>query len=110
MDSYDCKCQKKNVLEGFSQDQKDKAKKTKYNDYFLDDGYGGNISFRDTPCSLDCCGDQFPPLFMLADGTYKNKKNSKSQLSCNNANQNSGCLCMNEKQLEFIQMRGNNIK
>ena len=64
-------------------------------------------------CSKSCCSAQYPPPFPLDDDVVvaQMKKDGKfvpTSYSCNNAWQDSGCVCMTPKQHDFLASRGNN--
>ena len=64
-------------------------------------------------CSKSCCSAQYPPPFPLDDDVVVSqmKKDGKfvpTSYKCNNAWQDSGCVCMTPKQHEFLASRGNN--
>jgi len=64
-------------------------------------------------CSKSCCSAQYPPPFPLDDDVVveQMKKDGKfvpSSYKCNNAWQDSGCVCMTPKQHDFLASRGNN--
>lgn len=62
-------------------------------------------------CSKQCCSPQWPtsadkPMDPFIASIKKDLV--PTQYTCNNAFQNSGCLCMTKKQGDFINHRGNN--
>lgn len=61
-------------------------------------------------CSPSCCSDQWPVPFKTSDDTLCGNKNEfvKNNYYCNNGWQNSGCLCMTQKQSDFLKTRGSN--
>jgi len=77
----------------------------------LDDGYNGSMGLNYNMCSKSCCGPQYPPPFNLEEDEMVNKFKDKfvpNNYSCNNAWNNTGCVCMTEKQRDYIQSRGGN--
>lgn len=81
------------------------------NYYLLDDGANGMMSVRNNLCSQSCCSDQYPTSFKLRrdENVYANKGNFvPSSYVCNNAYQDSGCLCMTKEQSNFLATRGGN--
>ena len=79
--------------------------------YFLDDGADGKMSIQHNLCSRSCCSEQYPTPFKLKyDGNVCNNKSKyvPSQIMCNNAYQDSGCLCMTKDQANFLTNRGGN--
>ena len=62
-------------------------------------------------CSPSCCSDQWPVPFKLpVDKMLCDSKDKfvPSSYYCNNGWQDSGCLCMTQKQSDFLQTRGVN--
>jgi hypothetical protein len=84
------------------------------NTYFLDDGADGKMSIQHNMCSRSCCSDsQYPTPFKLkADSNICAMKKAgtlgTSNLFCNNAFQDSGCLCITKKQSQGIYNRMGN--
>ena len=77
----------------------------------LDDGYNGSGGLNYNMCSKSCCGAQYPPPFDLEEDAYIAKNKDKfvpNNYMCNNAWNNSGCVCMTKKQRDYIGSRGNN--
>jgi hypothetical protein len=76
----------------------------------LDDGEGGSLGLHYNLCSKSCCSDQYPtPFKMPHDLACDNKdKYVPNNYSCNNSWQDSGCVCMTERQANFISNRGSN--
>jgi hypothetical protein len=77
-----------------------------------DDVLGDN-KLSNSLCSKSCCSDQYPTPFKLKrdEMVCDNKKDFvPSNLFCNNAWQDSGCLCLTKKQSNFLVNRGNNIQ
>ena len=80
-------------------------------DMALDDGNYGNSGVQYNLCSKSCCTPQYPPPFMLPVDALVSQSKDKfvtSSYTCNNSWQNSGCLCLREKQAEFLNGRGKN--
>lgn len=62
-------------------------------------------------CSPSCCAPQYPPPFDVGvDPTMAGTDGKFVHTSylCNNAWQDSGCVCMTKKQGEFLSSRGGN--
>lgn len=81
------------------------------NSYLLDDGTGGKTGLMTNLCSKSCCSAQYPlPFDMKYErGVCENKSEFvPNNLTCNNAWQDSGCLCLTKKQAEFLYTRGGN--
>jgi hypothetical protein len=77
----------------------------------VDDGKQGDLGLNFNFCSKSCCTPQWaPPFTMPDDELVKNSKNKyvNTSYSCNNAWQDSGCLCMTKDQGNFIGSRGGN--
>jgi hypothetical protein len=77
----------------------------------LDDGNSGLMGLNYNMCSKSCCSKQYPTPFtqdvdVVAESNSDNF--TPSQYTCNNAWQNTGCVCMTKKQKEFLASRGNN--
>ena len=69
----------------------------------------GFMGLQNNMCSKSCCSAQYPPPFALEKDEFvcKNKdKFVENNYKCNNAWQDSGCLCMTEKQRDFLANRG----
>jgi len=89
---------------------------TSHNDKYgqsniLDDGDMGNAGLNYNMCSKSCCSPQYPPPFPLGKDDLVEKNKGKfvgSGYACNNAWQDSGCMCMTKKQSDFLASRGNN--
>ena len=89
----------------------EKLEKLPENYYFLDDGAEGKMSIQHNLCSKSCCSEQYPTPFKLKyDGNVCANKSKyvPSQIMCNNAHQDSGCLCMTQDQAKFLTNRGGN--
>ena len=78
--------------------------------YILDDGNKGKTGLHTNLCSKSCCSPQFPVPFPMKHDPRINKDNDfvPNNLMCNNAWQDSGCLCLTEKQSNFLYDRGGN--
>lgn len=77
----------------------------------LDDGDNGNMSLQYNLCSKSCCSSQYPPPFSITPDDYvllSNKDYVPSNMTCNNAWQDSGCLCLTKEQALFLNSRGSN--
>jgi len=77
----------------------------------LDDGYNGAGGLNYNVCSKSCCGPQYPPPFALEEDEFVAKNKDKyvpNNYMCNNAWNNSGCVCMTKDQREYISSRGHN--
>uniref|UniRef100_A0A6C0E926 Uncharacterized protein n=1 Tax=viral metagenome TaxID=1070528 RepID=A0A6C0E926_9ZZZZ len=69
------------------------------------------MGFTNNMCSKSCCSQQYPPAFELEhDAAVCSAKQDfvPNIYNCNNSWQNSGCMCMTEKQRDFLSSRGNN--
>lgn len=79
--------------------------------YILDDGGNGSNGLHYNMCSKACCSEQYPLPFKLPfeERVCLNKqKFVPSPYMCNNAWQDTGCVCMTKGQSDFIGGRGNN--
>lgn len=77
----------------------------------LDDGYNGAMGLNYNMCSKSCCGPQYPPPFATDSDVMVEKRKGEfvpNNYMCNNTWNDSGCVCMTEKQRDYIQSRGNN--
>jgi hypothetical protein len=77
----------------------------------LDDGMNGFMGLHYNMCSKSCCSQQYPPSFILEHDESVCESNDKfvgNTYKCNNAWQSSGCVCMSEKQRNFLANRGGN--
>ena len=77
----------------------------------LDDGYNGGMGLNYNMCSKSCCSQQYPPPFGLEKDVMVDKMKDKfvpNNYMCNNAWNNSGCVCMTAKQRDYIEGRGGN--
>jgi len=77
--------------------------------YLLDDNNEGKFSFP--ICSKACCSPQYPPPFEIPIDEWLAKNKDKyvpSQYTCNNAWEDTGCLCLPDKQREYLESRGAN--
>lgn len=81
------------------------------NQYLLDDGADGAAGLQFNQCSKSCCSEQYPlPFKMPVDSSVCGSKDEfvPNNYTCNNAWQDSGCVCMTKKQANFIGSRGGN--
>lgn len=81
------------------------------NHYLLDDGAGGSAGLQFNMCSKSCCSEQYPlPFKMPVDSAVCGSKDEfvPNNYTCNNAWQDSGCVCMTKDQANFIGSRGGN--
>jgi hypothetical protein len=81
------------------------------NQYLLDDGAGGAAGLQFNMCSKSCCKEQYPlPFKMPVDSAVCNSKDKfvPNNYTCNNAWQDSGCVCMTKEQADLIGDRGGN--
>lgn len=81
------------------------------NYYLLDDGESGTAGLHFNQCSKSCCSDQYPlPFKMPAETSVCNNKDAfvPNDYTCNNAWQDSGCVCMTKDQSNFLGSRGGN--
>jgi len=79
--------------------------------YLLDDGASGTMGLHTNLCSKSCCSEQYPLPFKMRHepSVCKNKNNFvPSNLMCNNAWQDVGCLCLTKDQASFLATRGGN--
>ena len=77
----------------------------------LDDGAGGNMGLHYNMCSPSCCSAQYPtPHKLPYDQKLCGSKDLvPSSYMCNNAWNNSGCLCLRgQDQGKFLYSRGGN--
>lgn len=78
----------------------------------LDDGGNGMFGLNYAMCSKSCCSPQYPPQgFNLDEDVVVDKMKGDfvpSQYMCNNAWQDSGCVCMDKKENNFLAARGGN--
>lgn len=77
----------------------------------LDDGANGNAGLHFNMCSKSCCSTQYPlPFEMPVDSMVcgSGEKFVPTSYSCNNGFQDSGCVCLTEKQALLLNNRGNN--
>lgn len=81
------------------------------NHYLLDDGAGGSAGLQFNKCSKSCCSEQYPLPFKMpveADVCADKSEFVPTNYMCNNAWQDSGCVCMTKEQANFIGSRGGN--
>jgi hypothetical protein len=79
--------------------------------YYLDDGAQGTAGLNFNLCSKSCCSQQWPTPFKLKYDplTCANKdKFTPSNYMCNNAWQDSGCVCLRKGQAKNLMDRGGN--
>ena len=77
----------------------------------LDDGDNGIMGLNYSMCSKSCCSVQYPPPFELDKDVVIDKLQGDfvpNSYQCNNAWQDSGCLCMTKNQQDFLSDRGGN--
>jgi len=71
----------------------------------------GDMPLTYNMCSKSCCTSQYPVPFNMPvdDLTCKDKEELiGTSYACNNAWQDSGCMCMTKKQGSFLYSRGGN--
>lgn len=81
------------------------------NYYLLDDGEGGAAGLQYNYCSKSCCSAQYPVPFKLKEDPEVCANKSEfvpTNYTCNNAWQDTGCVCLTKKQSEFLGSRGGN--
>lgn len=79
--------------------------------FLLDDGNGGKSGLHTNLCSKACCSSQYPLPFNLKfeQSVCENKNNFvPNNIMCNNAWQDSGCLCLTKEQANNLYSRGGN--
>jgi hypothetical protein len=79
--------------------------------YYLDDGAKGTAGLNFNLCSKSCCSQQWPTPFKLKYDplTCSQKKNlTPTNYMCNNAWQDSGCVCLRKNQATHLMDRGGN--
>jgi hypothetical protein len=77
----------------------------------LDDGNDGIYGLNYAMCSKSCCGPQYPPPFEVDKDVVVDKMKGDfvpNSYKCNNAWQDSGCVCMTKNQKDFLSSRGGN--
>ena len=77
----------------------------------LDDGNDGLMGLNYNMCSKSCCSKQYPTPFTQDVDVVAESMSDKftpSQYTCNNAWQDTGCVCMTKNQKSFLASRGNN--
>jgi hypothetical protein len=77
----------------------------------LDDGNDGVYGLNYAMCSKSCCSPQYPPPFEVDKDVVVDKMKGEfvpSPYACNNAWQDSGCVCMTKNQKDFLSSRGGN--
>lgn len=78
--------------------------------YFIDVG-NPRVAIHHNLCSKSCCSPQWPTPFNLKEDKAACANKSKyvpSNIMCNNAYQDSGCLCLSKEQNDFLNRRGGN--
>lgn len=99
-----------NVTEMTGMEQ-DVVSKLPSNYYFLDDGADGKYSIQHNNCSKNCCSSQWPLPFKMKKDPYLCQNKDQfvgSNIFCNNAYNDSGCLCLEKSQAQFLYTRGKN--
>ena len=80
----------------------------------LQDGGNGMFGLNYAMCSKSCCSPQYPPQgFELDKDVVVDELKDNfvpSQYVCNNAWQDSGCVCMTKKENGFLSSRGGNCQ
>jgi hypothetical protein len=79
--------------------------------YLLDDGSNGNAGLHYNNCSQSCCSQQYPLPFSLTNDEHDiniNHDYVPSNMTCMNASQNAGCMCLTKHQAQFLSSRGGN--
>ena len=65
-------------------------------------------------CSKSCCAPQYPVPFSMEPDKFVDQSGKKytysGNLTCNNSWQNTGCLCLTEKDSKLLSSRGNNTR
>jgi len=77
----------------------------------LDDGMNGNAGINFNICSKSCCSKQYPPPFGLPTDKMvcnSEEKYVPNNYMCNDGWNDTGCLCLTEKQSRFLNTRGGN--
>jgi hypothetical protein len=75
------------------------------------DGDLGNAGLEFNLCSKSCCSAQYPNGIEMKPDAFVCASKDKfvpTTYTCNNAYEDSGCVCMTAKQLEFLNRRGGN--
>lgn len=81
------------------------------NQYLLDDGSNGANGLQFNMCSKACCSEQYPLPFKMPVSSEVCASKSEfvpNNYMCNNAWEDSGCVCMTKEQANFIGSRGGN--
>ena len=76
-----------------------------------DDSMNNVMDLRHNMCSKSCCSNQYPPPFLLDHDAMVCNNNDTfvgNTYKCNNAWQNSGCVCLTDTQRDFLAKRGGN--
>ena len=82
------------------------------NYYMLSDGSANNaFSVQNNVCSKSCCSESWPTPFKQKTDPYvcaalKNEELVSSRMFCNNAFNDSGCMCLTKNQARFLYTRG----
>ncbi len=79
--------------------------------YFLDDGADGKYSITSNLFSKSCCSTQWPTPFHQKYDPYVCQNKGEyvgSNIMGNNTFQDSGCLCLDKNQAQFLYNRGGN--
>lgn len=78
--------------------------------YLLNDGLDITHSLINSHCSKACCSQQYPFGYKLKVSPYicGSEKFVPSSYMCNNALEDSGCLCMTQANSKYLGNRGNN--
>lgn len=79
--------------------------------YMLDDGADGTLGLQNNMCSKSCCSPQYPTPFPMPFDPLvcaSEQEFVPSNFSCNNADQNAGCMCITKEQSKFLGSRGGN--
>jgi hypothetical protein len=77
----------------------------------LDDGAMGRMGLNFNLCSKSCCSPQWPVGFDMPEDEFIKKSGKQfvpSPYTCNNGWQDTGCLCLEKDQAQFLDNRGNN--
>lgn len=75
------------------------------------DGDLGEMSLEYNLCSKSCCSSQYPNGIDMKPDEFVCGSPDKfvpTTYTCNNAYEDSGCVCMTQKQMDFLNRRGGN--
>ena len=75
------------------------------------DGDLGNAGLEFNLCSKSCCSAQYPNGIESKPDAFVCGSPDKfvpTTYTCNNAYEDSGCVCMTQKQMDFLNRRGGN--